>query len=198
MSYFLKTRRKSGAAPFGDSGHPDLLPVLLQRQAHAQHGQHEEEDPGHLAAHDEGHDKGKDEHERGAYRRADDHHVRELDVGDVRGHARDERGGEEVVDVLEGEALHGAEDVVPEVLAQAAGGGGAGQARERAEEQRERRHEYEQSAEAQYLVHTAAGLYLVDQTCCDERYDALHDHLQGDEDRRDHRGPAVLAEAVGQ
>ena len=35
-----------------------------QRQAHAQHGQHEEEDPGHLAAHDEGHDKGKDEHER--------------------------------------------------------------------------------------------------------------------------------------
>lgn len=60
------------------------------------------------------------------------------------------------------------------------------------------RHEYEQSAVAQYLVHTAAGLYLVDQTGRDERYDALHDHLQGDEDRRDHRGPAVLAEAVGQ
>jgi len=52
-----------------------------------------------------------------------------------------------VIYVLKGVALHGVEDVVPEVFAQTAGGRGAGQAGEGAEEQRERRHEHQQAAD---------------------------------------------------
>ena len=110
-----------------------------QRQSRAEHGQYEQEDPGHLAAHHEDHDEGKHQHERRANRQAYYHHERKLHVGDVRRHPRDEGGGQKVVYVLKREALDRVKDVVPEVPCQAAGGGRASQARQRAEKQRERR-----------------------------------------------------------
>ena len=137
----------------------ELIHRPLEQGVTRRHAAHDEkEDAGqHRRADDEHQRQSRVHHERETHAHAEHDRAAHqgtqaavhgiLQDGHVRRHAGDEGGGQEVVYVLKGVALHGVEDVVPEVFAQTAGGRGAGQAGEGAEEQRERRHEHQQAAD---------------------------------------------------
>ena len=178
---------EQGHSPGGDQGQP---------RAEKRH--HEQKNPGHSPAHAEGHGKGKHQHQRRPDGRADDHHVGVLHVGHIGGHAGHQRGGGKVVDIFKGIVLDAVEQVFAQVAGQPAGGPGAGTPRQRPEGQRQRRHEHQQQPVAQHTVHIAAAFDLIHQFGDEKRYQALHDHLTADQQRRGQRSHLIFPDTAGQ
>src|SRR5699024_12177013 len=56
---------------------------------------YKKKDPCHPAAHGKSHHKGKNQHQRRADRRPDDHHISILHIGDICSHPCDQRRSEE-------------------------------------------------------------------------------------------------------
>ena len=77
-----------------------------QIQAEAEHGDNAREDEGQLLADADGHDARENQHHRRAHSHTGQHHKRLLDVCNVGGQTRDERGRREPVDIREREVLH--------------------------------------------------------------------------------------------
>ena len=93
------------------------------RQDDGEHRHHAEEDEGHLHVDTPRHDDREDDHEGHTYSDADEHAEGVLHVGDVRGHAGDQGGRREAVDVRKREVLHLKEEILAQVLRQAHRGG---------------------------------------------------------------------------
>ena len=117
------------------------------------------------SAHNERHDDGEDHHQRGADRDADAHHVRHLHILNVGGHARDERGGRELVNVLERKALYLGEEVMAHVFGKAGRRLGAGKARRTAAHERDHRQQHEHKTHAHDAAELRARLDLIDEVC---------------------------------
>ena len=178
----------------------DALEDGHDREGDLEHGEAEKdgddhEHRGHGAAGDERHHDGERDHERGTHDEAEQHHVRLLDVVDVRREPGDERAGAEVVDVAEREALDLREHVVAQVAREAGGGLGAGDARHRAAEERDERHEHERHGVGGDVAEVAAERDLVDQSGRLERDEALDDDLSQDEEGGHERARLELAHA---
>ena len=145
-------------------------------EAETEDGDDDEIDHSDASAHGERHHEGEDKHERGAYRDADHHHERLLDVCDVGREARDQRGAGEVVDVREAERLDLIEEVVAKVLREAAARVAAGDTGGGAEDQRYNREEHKQARGGEQLIYGGADLDGVDEV----RGDEGDGHLAGD------------------
>ena len=137
------------------------------------------------SAHNERHDDGEDHHQRRADRDADAHHVRHLHILNVGGHARDERGGRELVDVLERKALHLGEEVMAHVFGKAGRRLGAGKARRAAAHERDHRQQHEHKTHAHDAAELRAGLDLIDEVC---RFKG-NDNVDGDLGQNEHERP---------
>ena len=76
---------------------------------------HHHKDERQPAAHDKCHYDGENEHQRASDGRADDHHVRVLDVAHIRRQPCDKRRRGEPVDILKGKGLDAVKHVLSEV-----------------------------------------------------------------------------------
>ena len=157
----------------------DLEGDQKQRQAHD--GRDDEIDERHIDVDEEGHHDAAYEHEGRAYGDTDYHHICHLHVGNVRGHARDERRGGKFVDVSERILLYAVIHVAAQVFRKARGRRGAEFTREHAREQRRHRHDHENDAvdrDARKLHLTAAFLHVGDQIGSDEGNEHFKQHFE--------------------
>ena len=161
----------------------------------AEQRQHDDEDERQPRVDHQGHDDREDDHEGHAHGDADDYLVRVLNVRDVGGHAGDQRGRREAVDVREGELLDPEEQVLAQVAGQAGGGGGGAHAGHDAARQRDHRHDDQGQADPQDRAHGPAR-EGVDELGHHEGQDALEPGLAHHEQRRLQRRPPVLAQAA--
>ena len=167
------------------------------QQAPHHHRHHYHKGEGQLAAHDEGHDDGKQEHQRRAHGGADDHHEGHLHVCHVGGHARDQGGRGKAVDVFKGEALHAHEHVLSEVAGKAGGGVGAGARRHRPAQERQYRHQRKLPAQGRDIRKRRAGLDHVDHVGGVEGDKYLEEDLPHNDYQGEQRGLFVLAQTRG-
>ena len=175
--------------------------VHVGGQADEHHGQDRDDHEEHqrdLLADAEREDPGDDHHHRRAHGGADDHHVGVLQVGDVRGQARDDRTGGEPVDVGEAEALHLCEQVVAQVLGEARGADGRVLSGQEAARQRDERAQQQDQAELEDGGHVAAGDALVDQCGHNRRDDDFQKAFDQHERRGQQTGFLVFAQASAQ
>ena len=124
-----------------------------QIQAEAQHGDNAREDEGQLLADADGHDARENQHHRRAHRHTGQHHERLLDVCNVGGQTRDERGRREPVDIREREVLHLIIEVFAQISREACRRRRAEPARGRAAGKREHRNQKQLEAIAEDDVH---------------------------------------------
>ena len=129
------------------------------------------------AAHNVCHNNGENEHQRCAYRNADKHHIRHLDVVDVGGHTGDQRRGGELVNVLKRIGLHLVEQIMAQIFCEARRGARTGRTAETAATQRNECHHDEQQSRLQDGRKVGTRTDLVDQISGDERDEALNDRL---------------------
>ena len=161
-------------------------------QDDGEHRHHAEEDEGHLHVDAPRHDDREDDHEGHTHSDADEHAEGVLHVGDVRGHAGDQGGRREAVDVRKREVLHLKEEILAQVLRQAHRGG---RREARGEDTAGKRGEGQPSQD-QAQAHDGAQGYAVE---CIHKRDhgkrdqALEDHFPDDEQRGQDRGGLKLA-----
>ena len=165
-----------------ESGH-DLVHDGKQRECDER--DNGKEDPRKVAAHDECHDEGEDDHEWRADGKTHDHHVGKLHVGDVRRHTGDERRRRELVDVLKREVL----DVIVKVFAQVFGKARrCARAEGACESARDERCDSDRHQDARVLPdlphRRRAALDDFDEHRDDEGHQAFEHDLDGDEKRR--------------
>ena len=155
------------------------------KQCERDKGHDRKKDPRKVAAHDECHDEGEDDHERRADGKTHDHHVGKLHVGDVRRHTGDERRRRELVDVLKREVL----DVIVKVFAQVFGKSRrCARAEGACERARDERCDSDRHQDARVLPdlphRRRAALDDFDEHRDDEGHQAFEHDLDGDEKRR--------------
>ena len=167
-------------------------------QSRSEYGYEYRKDHAHLPVDRIGHSQRDDHHHRAAERDADDHHIRHLDVGDVRRHTGDEARGRELVDVGEREILNFIVDVVPEVARKACGRGRRILACEYAEQQRERRHDQQDRTVDQNVAHRRLVGYVFEHRRHIQRDHAFEQHFERDEHRRQDGLALVLPDALCQ
>ncbi len=154
------------------------------------------EDPGNLPSHDEGHDKGKDQHDRTSKGEAHQHHIGHLHIRHIRRHPGHEGGGLKVVDILKGKILNPVVHVLSQIFRKARGSARAVISRLHTEKKREHRHNDEKEAEDQDRLKPASRLDLIDEARGDKGDDALQDNLSRDHDRREDGGPFILPDRL--
>ena len=155
-----------------------------QHQANTQQRNGDQENHGQAPAHGKAHNKGKNEHQRPADCHTDDHHERHLHVHHVRGHAGNQAGHRELVDVLERVILNTVKHIPAQVACKTGGRRGAGVAGCHAEYQGQNGQNQQLNAVVYNDIHAAAGLHLVYQVGDDERDDALQNYLNRHQKRR--------------
>ena len=145
---------------------------------HHQEGQGDEEGEAQLHVDVHAHGEAEDQGQGRAHRDADDHHKGLLHIGDVGGHAGDQAGHAELVDVGKGKGLNVGVNGLPQVGGQAGGGAGGKAAGGGAEDQAEQGHDHQNGAVAVHRGQVAGLQALSDQPGGDKGQQDLHDDLQ--------------------
>ena len=166
-----------------------------KEQSKAQQRNDDQVDHGNAAAHDKRHGKGEDQDQRRAHGDADDHHKGLLHVVDVSGQTRDERGTRELIDVGKAERLDLVEQVVTQVLGEAATRMAAGDARGGAKGERRQRDEHQKARGGKHLGYGGAVFDGVDQVGGDKWNQHLAEHLAKHEQRRGNSDFHIVADA---
>ena len=167
-------------------------------QQHAQHRDHRQENQRDLCADAEGYDHREQQHERSADRHAQQHLVSVLHIGHVRGQARDDGGGGELIDVGKGEGLH----VFVHILAQIGGKAHRGLCADargvKAGAHLEQRQREQPQPVNPYGGHIALFDTAVDQSGHAQRDDDLKNHFQHRKKNGQQRYVFVLTQAAKQ
>ena len=133
------------------------------------------------------HDEREDQHKRGAYRYADHHLVRVLNVRHVGRETRHDPGGRKSVDVGKREPLHRVEEIRAQVARESGGRLRRVRARQDAERQRDGAEHDEDPAVREDAVHIAPVDPFVDQTGGQKGNEHFHHDLERYEDRSEDR-----------
>ena len=140
-------------------------------------GNDDQVDHGDAAAHDKCHGKGEDQDQRRAHGDTDDHHKGLLHVVDVSGQTRDERGARELIDVGKAERLDLVEQVVTQVLGEAATRMAAGDAGSGTKSKRRQRDEHQKACGGKHLGYGGTVFDGVDQVGGDKWNPVSYTHL---------------------
>ena len=167
-----------------------------KEQSKAQQRNDDQVDHGDAAAHDKCHGKGEDQDQRRAHGDTDDHHKGLLNVVDVSGQTRDERGARELIDVGKAERLDLVEQVVTQVLGEAATRMAAGDAGSGAKSQRCQRDEHQKARGGKHLGYGGAVFDGVDQVGGDKWNQHLAEYLAKHEQRRGNSDFQIVADAA--
>ena len=166
-----------------------------KEQAKAQQRNDDQVDHGDAAAHGVGHGKGKDQHQWRAHGDADEHHKGLLHVVDVGGEAGDERGARELIDVGKAERLDLVEQVVTQVLGEAAARMTAGDAGSGTKSERRQCDEHQKACGGKHLGDGGTVFDGVDHVGGDKRDHHFAEHLAKHQQRRGDRDRLVIADA---
>ena len=166
-----------------------------KEQSKAQQRNDDQVDHGNAAAHDKCHGKGEDQYQRRAHGDADDHHKGLLHVVDVGGQARDERGARELIDVGKAERLDLVEQVVTQVLGEAAARMTAGDAGSGTKSERRQCDEHQKACGGKHLGDGGTVFDGVDHVGGDKRDHHFAEHLAKHQQRRGDRDRLVIADA---
>ena len=167
-----------------------------KEQSKAQQRNDDQVDHGNAATHDKRHGKGEDQDQRRAHGDTDNHHKGLLHVVDVGGQARDERGARELIDVGKAERLDLVEQVVTQVLGEAAARMAAGDAGGGTKSKRRQRDEHQKARGGKHLGYGGAVFDGVDQVGGDKWNQHLAEHLAKHEQWRGNSDFHIVADAA--
>ena len=162
-------------------------PADHKGQPRSQKRNGQKENPCHSSSHDKRHGKGKNQHQRGAHRHTDNHHVSQLYVSHVCGHTRYQRRNKKFVNVFKRILLYAVKHIFAEVLRQSAGRFRAAEAGHHTQKKRKQRHNYQDHPVLENNGHGASGLNLIHQHGHNKRDDTFQHHFQSHPDGRHDR-----------
>ena len=188
-----------------------LLEHLLEERKRLPHNDHEQddkhrddgkEDPCKISAKDKRHDRRKDDHNGAPYGNTDNHHVRHLQVPDIRRHTRNERGRRELVNVLEGKCLNVVEHILPDIFGKPRGCPCTRCARKRSGCQGNDCHCNENAAVHPYLSHIdrrRTGLVdYIDELRDNEGNETFQNNFDRDKNGRKNGGRLIFPNTFGE